>query len=114
MHSGAMRHSVTIEEQTKTQDSTGSIVVSWSEFAAVRAAIEPISGREFFSASQVQSSVTTRIRIRYLADVTPKMRVIHGSDTYDIEAVLPDARSGRHQMDLMCVKRGAQGFRSGQ
>ena len=114
MRSGSLRHSVMIEQQTKAQDSTGSIVVSWEDFAAVRAAIEPIAGREFFSASQVQSSVTTRIRIRYLSGVTPKMRVVHGSDVYDIEAVLPDSRSGLHEMDLMCVRRGAQGFRSGQ
>lgn len=113
MRSGSLRHAVIIETQIKAQDSTGSIVSSWSSFADVRASIEPIAGREFFSASQVQSNVNTRIRIRYLDGVTPKMRVVHGSDYYDIQAVLPDARSGRHEMDLMCVKRGSQGFRDG-
>lgn len=112
MRSGQLRHVVTIEAQTKSQDSTGSIVATWSDFDQVRAAIEPISGREFFSASQIQSSVTTRIRIRHLAGVTPKMRVVHESDTYDIEAVLSDP-TGAREMHLMCVKRGAQGFRNG-
>ena len=113
MRSGRLRHRVTIQTQTKTQDSTGSVIPSWSEFAEVWASIEPISGREFFSASQVQSSVSTRIRIRFCDGVTPKMRVVHGSDYYDIEAVIPDQISGRHEMQLMCVKRGAQGFRNG-
>lgn len=114
MRSGAMRHTGTIEAPTKSQDSTGGIVNSWATFAdGVRAAIEPISGREFFSASQVQSNVSTRIRIRYLDGVTPKMRYVHGEDYYDIQAVLPDDRSGRHEMHLMCVKRGPQGFRNG-
>ncbi len=113
MRSGSMRHAVTIEAPTKTQDSTGSVVQSWDTFADVRASIEPISGREFFAASQVQSNVSTRIRIRFLDGVTPKMRVLHGADYYDIQAVLPDDRSGRHEMQLMCVKRGAQGYRNG-
>ena len=112
MRAGSLRHVVTIESPTKTQDSTGSIVQSWATYDTVRAAIEPISGREFFSASQAQSSVTTRIRIRYLDGVTPKMRVSHDSDYYDIQAVLPDT-TGTRELHLMCVKRGAQGFRNG-
>lgn len=113
MRAGSMRHSVTIEAQTKVQDSTGAIVPTWSDFAAVRASIEPIAGREFFAASQVQSNVNTRIRIRFLSGITPKMRVVHGADLYDIEAVLPDSKSGRHEMQLMCIKRGSKGFRDG-
>jgi SPP1 family predicted phage head-tail adaptor len=112
MRAGQLRHVVTIESPTKTQDSTGSVVQSWATFDTVRAAIEPISGREFFSAAQVQSNVNTRIRIRYIDDVTPKMRVAHGSDYYDIQAVLPDT-TGARELHLMCVKRGAQGFRNG-
>jgi SPP1 family predicted phage head-tail adaptor len=114
MRAGSLRHLVTIEAQTKTQDSTGSIVTAWETFATVHASIEPISGREFFAASQVQSSVNTRIRNRYLSGITPKMRVVHDTTVYDIEAVLQDDRSGRHEMQLMCIKRGAQGYRSGQ
>ena len=114
MRSGSLRHTGTIERQTKTQDSTGAIVPSWTAYAeGVRASIEPISGREFFSASQVQSEVNTRIRIRYLEGVTPKMRYVHGSDYYDIQSVQQDSRSGLHEMHLMCIKRGAQGFRNG-
>lgn len=113
MRAGSLRHVVTIESQTKTQDSTGAIVVTWATFAdSVRAAVEPISGREFFAASQVQSSVNTRIRIRYMPDITPKMRVLHGETYYDIEAVLGDA-TGARELQLMCVRRGAQGFRNG-
>jgi len=113
MRAGSMRHAVTIQSPTKSQDSTGSIVSTWADFAETRASIEPISGREFFSAAQVRSDVTTRIRIRFLEGVTPKMRVVHGSDYYDIQSVLPDSRSGRHKMQLMCVKRTVQGFRNG-
>jgi SPP1 family predicted phage head-tail adaptor len=113
MRAGTLRHRVTIETQAKSQYSTGSIVASWSSFDSVWAAIEPLSGREFFSASQVQSEVNTRIRIRYLDGVTPKMRVVHDSDYYDVHAVLPNSSGGKREMHLMCIKRGAQGFRNG-
>lgn len=113
MRAGRLRHRITIQTQTQVQDSTGSIVLTWSEFATVWASIEPISGREFFSAAQVQSTVSTRIRIRNLPGVTETMRILHGTDYYDIQAVLTDAKSGLHEMQLMCVKRSAQGFRNG-
>jgi SPP1 family predicted phage head-tail adaptor len=113
MRAGRMRHKVSIERPTVTQDSTGSITNTWGEYASVWASVEPISGREYFSASQVQSNVSTRIRIRYLEGVTPKMRVLHGSTYYDIEAVITDNKSGIAEMQLMCVTRGAQGFRNG-
>jgi len=112
MRAGKLRHRVTIQQQTKTQDSTGSVIPSWSALATVWAAIEPLSGRELFSASQVQSSVTTRIRIRARDGITPKMRVLHGSTVFDIEAVLPDPTKNR-EIHLMCINRGAAGFRDG-
>jgi SPP1 family predicted phage head-tail adaptor len=113
MRAGSLRHVGTIEEPTKSQDSTGAIVPSWATFAdSVRAEIEPISGREFFSASQVQSNVNTKIRIRRIEGVTAKMRFVHDSDIYDIQAVLLD-KTGLRELHLMCVKRGAQGFRKG-
>lgn len=108
-----MRHRVTIQSPTKSQDASGSVVSSWGTFLTAWAAIEPISGREFFSAAQVQSNVNTLIRIRYRDGVTPTMRVVHGADIYDIETVLKDQFSGNREIRLMCVKRDAEGFRNG-
>lgn len=113
MRIGTLRDRVTIQSATKSQDATGAIVNTWAEFATVWASIEPLSGREFFAANQVQSNVSTRIRIRYLANVTAAMRVKNGNDYYDIQAVIHDSNSGREHIQLMCVQRGAEGFRNG-
>jgi SPP1 family predicted phage head-tail adaptor len=116
MRSGQLRHQVTIQTSSVTQSSTGALTTTWAAFATdIWADIEPISGREFFSSQQVQSNVTTRVRIRHLAGVREKMRVKYvnrDSETlyYDIEAVLPVNERGA-EMHLMCVKRGAEGFR---
>jgi SPP1 family predicted phage head-tail adaptor len=105
-----LRHSVTIQERTETQNSTGEVTWSWTDFKTVRAAIEPLRGQEFFAAQQVQSSTNTRIRIRYIAGVVPKMRVVHGTDYYEIEGII-DPEMRHRELQLMCVKRDASGFR---
>jgi SPP1 family predicted phage head-tail adaptor len=112
VRAGKLRHRITIQTQTKTQDTTGSVIASWSTFATLWASVDDESGREGYSASQVQSERTTNIRIREYPGITPKMRVVHGADAYDIESVIRDPTHAR-QLQLICVKRGAQGFRDG-
>jgi SPP1 family predicted phage head-tail adaptor len=45
---------------------------------------------EAIKAGAEASVVQASIRIRYRTDVTSAMRVVHGSTTYEIKAVLPD------------------------
>ncbi|OFJ47663.1 hypothetical protein BA896_000200 [Janthinobacterium lividum] len=67
------------------------------------AEVRDVSGREFVAAGATQNKVLTTITIRYRADVAAKMRVLHGTDAYSIEAVLgQDQRT----LALMC-SRGA-------
>jgi SPP1 family predicted phage head-tail adaptor len=116
MRAGQLRHQVTIQSSRESQSPTGATTITWSDFATgVWAAIEPISGRELFAAQQVQSNLSTRIRIRHLAGVHEKMRVKYvnrDSETtyYDIESVIPVNERGA-EMHLMCIRRGAEGFR---
>ena len=46
--------------------------------ATVWAAVDPVSGREYYAAEQAQSEVTHKVRLRYRAGVTPGMRVLLG------------------------------------
>lgn len=119
MQRGRLRHKVTIQQRVETQDASGEVLESYTGFLTTFASIEALSGRELFAAQQVQSEVSTRIRIGFRPGVKETMRVLHtidhGSpeevDVYDIQAVLPD-RTGRREVQLLCVKRGADGFRS--
>ena len=102
---GLLRHRVTIQNFTSTQDPvTGEVLPSaWTDWAtAVAAAIEPLSGREFIAAQQVSSELTTRITIRARAGVVPVMRIVHGTTVYDIKGILPDKDSGLEYLTLMC------------
>lgn len=119
MQAGRMRHRITIEKPVATVNATGERIAAWTTYGERWASIEPMQGREYFSASQIQSSVNTRIRVRYDAGINETMRVKFVADRasglthyYDIEAALP-IKERRHEMQLMCVRRGAEGFRSG-
>lgn len=105
MRAGNLRHRVLIEQRQLAQDGRGDPVETWTAFAEAWAAVEPLSGRERFAARQEGSEVTTRVRLRYLAGVTPEMRLSFAGRLYDIEAVIdPDER--HRALVLLCVERG--------
>ena len=85
---GKIRHRITIEQVAESQDIDGSVLESWSEFATAQAAIEPISGREYFAAQSTQADVTHRIAVRYQPGITVKMRVVYGEREFDIISVI--------------------------
>jgi SPP1 family predicted phage head-tail adaptor len=87
---GQLRHRVTIEDLSVTQDNIGIITESWQEVATVWAEIRPMSGREFIAANAIQAGVTTKITIRHMDGINAKMRVRHKDTLYNIKAVLPD------------------------
>jgi SPP1 family predicted phage head-tail adaptor len=70
------------------------------EFATAWASIEPLNGREFFAAQQVNAEVTARIRLRYLPGVTRQMQVKFGSRTFAIESVI-NVEERNRELQLM-------------
>lgn len=105
MDIGKLRERITIQQPGIVQDDTGGAVPGWTDFAAnVPAKKRDLSGREYVAADAVQNSAVTEFEIRYLAGVVEKMRVVHETVNYDIEAVLGEGRVSRK---LMC-RRVAQ------
>jgi len=101
MRAGDLRHRVTIQQKTVTQDTYGATVETWAALATVWANIEALSGREFFDSQQTVAQADHRITIRYRADVKPTMRAVEGSRTFDIQAVL-DREGRRRTLELLC------------
>jgi SPP1 family predicted phage head-tail adaptor len=88
MQAGKLNRRVTIEQKSTVQDAYGQPVETWTEVATVWADIRDQTGKEYFAAQATQNPVQTKITIRYRAGILPAMRVVHGSGTYNIEAVL--------------------------
>jgi len=108
MRAGLLRHRITIEQPVS---STGggfgaSRKQSFEDYKSAWAAIWPLRGTELLQAQQMQSEVTTKIRIRYMVGVTPRNRVRLGDSTtyYDIVSVTnPDLRN--IYLDMMCKEQ---------
>jgi SPP1 family predicted phage head-tail adaptor len=75
---GDLRHVVQFQENNSTQqDRTGQPIANWETFQTIKAAIRPISGREYFVAHQTQADVTHRLECRYFTPKpTPTQRIV--------------------------------------
>ncbi|WP_292935514.1 phage head closure protein [Noviherbaspirillum sp.] len=102
MRAGKLRHKVTVERVTITQDPDyGSVIETWTPVGTFPASVEPINGREYFTAHLALSEVTTRIRMRYQAGLSVLDRITHGGTVYNVQSVInPDMRN--EELVLMC------------
>lgn len=92
---GEMRHAIRIERQVTTQDATGQRNLSWVEVVTRRASIEYASGSEVWASAQRSGRIPTIFRLRYVAGVTPDMRIVHGDRVFNILSVVD--QEGRHE-----------------
>jgi SPP1 family predicted phage head-tail adaptor len=107
MQGGKLRDYVTIQTYTDAFNSYGETIKNWTTYQEMYASIMSVSGREYLQSDKVQGDAMYKIRIRYLDGVSDKMRVLHDTTVYEIEAVLPDRTSDRYQI-LMCRRLDGQ------
>ena len=103
---GKMRHRITFQKFNGEKDSFGDPLQAddsnWTSVATVWAAIDPLSGREFYAAQQSQSEVTHNIRCRYRAGLNTAMRILYGSRKFSIVSIIDWEE--RHQSLLIKCK----------
>ncbi len=102
MRAGTLRHSVEIQRASETREADGGITPKWRTIAHRYASIEPLKGREFWSAQQVNSAVTHKIKLRFLAGLlaTDRIRMVHGGRIFNIAPPL-DVMERRREMVIM-------------
>lgn len=110
LNAGNLDQRITIEQKTVTDNDRGEAIASWSTLATVWAQAEPLRGREFFAAAQMQETVDVKFTIRYRADITSQMRVLWRGQAYEMVSPPIDVRGRRESLELMCV----QGIRDGR
>lgn len=104
MNIGRLDQRITIQAAAAGQDAFGAPSTTWTVVATVWAGLKDLTGREYLAATAVQNVVQTKITIRYPGNavtVLPGMRVVHGADIYNIEAVLGQDKVMRV---LMCSR----------
>lgn len=106
-HAGPLDRRVEVQSFTETRDAEGFPVQAWATVATVWASIHPLTGQEFFDAMTTLEETAARIRLRYDPDMNlePGMRIVDGSDTWDIQSIL-NLETADTMYELMAVKRG--------
>lgn len=104
MRAGRLRHRGDIEQYTVLQNETGEPEKEWAPFAVRWMSIDPIEGREFWAAQQVNAEVTHRIRLRYLEGLSPKMRIVFQGRVFQIDSVR-NLSERRTEMEVMAIER---------
>jgi head-tail adaptor len=92
MQAGKLRHRITIQHDTadpETPGLDGTVTPSWAALHAnLPAEVLAVAGGETVHGGvQVQATTTHTIRIRYLANISPEMRIAWGSLTLHISHV---------------------------
>ncbi|MBA7465169.1 hypothetical protein ES707_00331 [subsurface metagenome] len=101
MKIGDMRHRIAFQQPIKTPDGHKGHTVKWQDMVTVWASVEPLSGREYFYAHQIQAEVTHRVRTRYRTDITVKMRIKHRDRVLEIESII-DLKERREVLEILC------------
>lgn len=106
---GRLRHRVTLQSLTRTQEAnTGAVIETWVNMGTVWAGVEPLSVRDFVSADTRQSQIVARIVMRPVAGMDETWRVVHGTKIYQIAGILPDQDSGIEYVTLAVAQGPSQ------
>ena len=102
---GKMRHRVTFQSFAGAVDSFGDPLQGddsqWEDVATLWAAIDPVSGKEFYAAQQSQSTVSHKVRCRYQSGLTTAMRIKYGRRLFKILSII-DWEERHESLLIMC------------
>lgn len=106
MRAGKLRHWLTFQRDAGQLDSDGAWEPAWLDAFVARSrmpcAIVYLQGSELLAAQALNSKVNCRINTRYRPGFQAAMRAVAPDGSiFNIEAVLPDSVSGRHEIALL-------------
>lgn len=103
LNAGRLDQRITLQVRVDAVNQFGENVPTWSTFAEVWAAADPKRGREYFAAAQIQAEGPVAFRIRWLAGVHERMRVLWLGQPYEVASLPVNAFGMKESLDLYCV-----------
>lgn len=110
LNAGPLDQRITIQSRVTARNAMGENAHGWEELDTVWARAEPLRGREWFAAGQMQATADVRFTIRYRTDVDATMRVLWKGLPHDIVSPPIDVGGTGESLELMCI----QGVRDGR
>lgn len=82
---GRLRHSITYQVQTATDDGYGGKTISWSSVEpSIRANVQPVYAKEQVESMAAQAPYDVKVRHRYTTGINADMRFLFNGDVYEI------------------------------
>ena len=104
---GSLKHFVSLwEDRGAVRAEHNKPEPKWVKVAEFHASIEPISGKEYFLAQQVQSSTTHRIRCRWRPGVKSTQQIRFGSRVFEIQGPPLNIEERSEWLEVMAVEHG--------
>ena len=101
---GKLRHQVALLKPIISKDELGQEIETWEVQDLVWASIEPLSGKEYFSAKQVNSEVTVKLTIRYVESILSQWVVQFGQRVFNIESIINFEERNKY-LQLLCSEK---------
>lgn len=98
---------ITVQQDTgATENAGGEHVENWVQYVKLWAAYTEKSSGENTEADELTGNVIATFNVRYYTGITQKMRILNGSDIYNILSVNP---IGRHNELLIEAEKKDSG-----
>lgn len=105
MQAGKLRHRIDIERNTPTLNSLNEPVQAWAAvYPSVACSLEPLNGKELFSAQQFNAQVTHKVTMRGGKTITAADRIKFGARVFEITSVINKDERGI-ETEIMCFER---------
>ncbi len=108
MRAGQYNKRIIIQKQVDTVAS-GETIPIWQTVYIIKAAVEPLKGREYFQAAENHSENTLKIRFWYRPGITSDMRVIYNNRILYIQGDPIDPEESHRELQLMCIENKLAG-----
>lgn len=103
MKAGKLRHKITLQHNRPQQNPLGEPLPDWVDYADnLSAEVVPLNGKEFYGAQQINTELTTKIRIRWCPNVKAGDRVIFKERLFLIATPPINVDEKNHELVLMC------------
>jgi len=97
MDAGKLRERVTVQIASGATNTLGETVLTWNNSSAVWASVEGVSAREALISGQQETTVSHRVRLRYLPGLTSQHRFSWRSRTLEIVSLLEHGNRSEHE-----------------
>lgn len=103
--SGDLRHRITIQSLTNSQDSVGDITETWTTVGTFWGFVRPASAREQVIAGQLKAEVYHSVTMRWqgATAISPTMRILFEGKVLNIVSI-SNRDSRNYLYDLTCTE----------